>query len=296
MSGVIMSLVRAFNDGDLLYGLKDDVQLYIRLLSRERPEIKVSTQSHINKYLSVGLSDSHTAYIKEPDGIKASISATLLKGNNSLASYGCFSSESSTDPAIFRAVNFYKFLQNNYTKHDLTIPNGQCIFFKRVCKQGIMAVKDKNHIHFVLDSMYDKIENLFDIFKKTHRFNCNDCNHDSVTGSELRFIYRNREILKGTVKFWYRGQEVVSPWERFPEIHDIYPDRKQKEILLKFLAHGPQCECCTPKYSFKQEDIFCDEKGNINAMMCPNTKNILFYNPFEYEKRNENDGYQNRSQ
>ena len=279
-----MSLSRVFKDGDLLYGLKDDVQSYCHEFSIKRPELQVVTQSHINKYLSVGFSDSHVAHIKEPDGTKASIASTLLKGN-SLANYGGLSSKSVIDPAIQRAIGFYKFLKNNYAKHDLSMPAGQCIFFKRVCKPGIMANKDKNHIHFVLDSMYDNLENLYHVFKKTHRYNCSDCNHDSVTGSELRFIYRNREILKDTVKFWYNGQETSPPWELFPEIHDIYPGRKQKESILKFLSHDPQCECCTNKYHFTQDDILLDKNGSITAMICANTNNILFYNPFAYVEK-----------
>lgn len=282
-----MSLARVFNDGDLLYGLRDDVQSYLHLFSIKRPELRVLTQSHINKYLAVGMLDQHQAHMKEPDGKKASIAAMLSRRENCAASYGSFSSDlvETEDPALQRAISFCDFLKQNYRKHDLTLPAGQCHFFKRLCKQGVMAAKaGQNHVHFVLDSLYSHLDNLFHIFNKTHRYECGDCNHDSVTASELRFIYRNRETLKGTVRFWFNDVEVLPPWETYPEIHDMYPMRKQKEAVVQFLACDPQCECCDDAYHFTEKDILVDARGGIAAMICSNTQNILFYNPFAYEK------------
>ncbi len=87
------------------------------------------------------------------------------------------------------------------------------LFWKRSSKVGIEIIirNSKRHLHFVLDGLdqqriTDKIE-------------------DSVTASELRYIYRNKEKLEGRLHFYHDYRRVPAPWtagERFSGLWAAY--------------------------------------------------------------------------
>ena len=87
------------------------------------------------------------------------------------------------------------------------------LFLKRASKLGIeMAARgETNKIHFILDSLdlssvISKKDSagLFGIGKQYKG--------TSITASELRYAYRNRERLEGKVLFYNRGKQVEAPW------------------------------------------------------------------------------------
>ncbi|WP_143354763.1 MULTISPECIES: hypothetical protein [unclassified Erwinia] len=85
----------------------------------------------------------------------------------------------------------------------------------RKCKGGLLwvtSLQADRHIHFLLDGL--------DIHSVVHKNNVRDSNDrqfKSITGSELRWIYRNRhnENVRNKIQFWRGFQAVCPPWAAF---------------------------------------------------------------------------------
>jgi hypothetical protein len=101
------------------------------------------------------------------------------------------------------------------------------LWWKRGSKSGIEMVAQQSpasgrRLHFILDGMdisgvVNKDENLFG---------------NSITASELRYIFRHWNRLKGKVIF-YRNQSVVdAPWEchTSPHLWNGYAVRKRSSV------------------------------------------------------------------
>ncbi|PHM45053.1 T3SS effector protein EspK [Xenorhabdus mauleonii] len=87
-------------------------------------------------------------------------------------------------------------------------------YYRRKCKGGLSwvlmgqdPIAQKIKIHFILDGID---------FKSVTRKNRKIEWGYHVTGSELRWLYRNRNHpnLKRKVQFWFQGEPSVPPWER----------------------------------------------------------------------------------
>jgi hypothetical protein len=125
----------------------------------------------------------------------------------------------------------------------------------RKCKAGIYWVTKRQNdrlffprfskkcsLHFILDeinfrevvlktSVHDlKCENLDQFFEYTSKYKCdnevtlkplddhpasNKIKNRSVTGSELRWIFRNRndKNVQKAIQFWYEGKHCCPPWD-----------------------------------------------------------------------------------
>ncbi|TQP23204.1 hypothetical protein [Vibrio cholerae] len=82
------------------------------------------------------------------------------------------------------------------------------LWWKRGSKSGIEMVAQQSpessrKIHFILDEM-----NIRGVANKDNHFFGN-----SITASELRYIYRHWDRLQGRVIFYRDGKVVASPWE-----------------------------------------------------------------------------------
>jgi hypothetical protein len=77
------------------------------------------------------------------------------------------------------------------------------LLWKRGSKLGIEIIARNNgpHLHFVLDGL--EIEPIV---------NKSAVGGQSVTASELRYAYRNRDRLEGKIHFYRDKQEVSAPW------------------------------------------------------------------------------------
>lgn len=108
------------------------------------------------------------------------------------------------------------------------------------------------HIHFILDSIcltevvfkvskndteFDSFRSFFTMLAKRDHGDSIDLStlnydsaydnsvikHRSITGTELRWIYRNRHDanVQNAVQFWYEGQPCCPPWEKeFDKVSD----------------------------------------------------------------------------
>ncbi len=91
---------------------------------------------------------------------------------------------------------------------DTSTGAGKTDVFKRVSKLGIVNTYHRgNQIHFALDEL-----NMDDVTRSKGNRDGHD-HANSVTAKELRFIYRHREQLGDTVKFYRGGREVRAPWD-----------------------------------------------------------------------------------
>ncbi|WP_284185865.1 RHS repeat-associated core domain-containing protein, partial [Morganella morganii] len=87
------------------------------------------------------------------------------------------------------------------------------LLWKRGSKLGIeiAASGGGNKIHFALDNL-----NIKEIISKS------GMGGQSITASELRYAYRNRERLGGNIHFYKDDNEVDAPWVSNPEQWNTY--------------------------------------------------------------------------
>ncbi|MFC0234451.1 hypothetical protein ACFFIF_10645 [Vagococcus entomophilus] len=103
---------------------------------------------------------------------------------------------------------------------------------KKGCKLGLELARERNDlkIWFVLDAIDFK-----SIVFKSGDFK------ESITGSELRYIYRNREDLEGQVVFYKDKKIVPAPWHENPSLWKKYDvNRKLNKKLLKTIEKKNQ--------------------------------------------------------
>lgn len=123
-----------------------------------------------------------------------------------------------------RGINFKQYLKNhsqyNVTMADLSVCNRDKLWAK-TSKAGLefqLLVRNKM-VHFCADGLVDTLKNIA---------NKGDAYGQSITASELRWIYRNQdnEQIMKNIKFYLRGKEV--PAEKIlgmPEWKDYHPKR-----------------------------------------------------------------------
>lgn len=89
-------------------------------------------------------------------------------------------------------------------------------FKKNGCKIGIELAKKMPHvyIYFILDDL-----SILKVIKKENSF----------TGSELRYIYRNRHELNDKIIYIKNGIEVKAPWIENPEIWQAYIPKNERQ-------------------------------------------------------------------
>ncbi|HDR7760662.1 RHS repeat-associated core domain-containing protein [Bacillus cereus] len=93
------------------------------------------------------------------------------------------------------------------------------LLWKRGSKLGIAiaASNQKTKIHFVLDNL--DIESI--VAKRGD-------SGESITASELRYVYRNRERLQGRVVFYRNGEKLeTTPWNDSPDLWEQYSPKNR---------------------------------------------------------------------
>lgn len=119
----------------------------------------------------------------------------------------------------FNIHSIYKEVRKNPGStqyHEWHMSGGQSapkLLWKRGSKLGIeiAASGGGNKIHFTLDSL-----NTEEIISKS------GMGGQSITASELRYAYRNRERLGGNIHFYKDDNEVDAPWVSNPEQWNTY--------------------------------------------------------------------------
>ncbi|MBR7651966.1 hypothetical protein KCX83_06470 [Brucella oryzae] len=105
---------------------------------------------------------------------------------------------------------------------------------KRKCKSGLgWMVDSKMTVHFILDGI-----NMTEVVNKSNIQDKRGCTSGgstlrSITGAELRWIYRNRNDInvQRRVQFWNKGQPVSPPWFGVgKELWDQYEPRSDPDM------------------------------------------------------------------
>lgn len=106
----------------------------------------------------------------------------------------------------------------------------------------------EGRVHFLLDGLdlpsivYKSNPILLNEAKKTLESQGKDANKvlqldsdtrrpdggDSITASELRFLYRNRDKLGGKVLFFKQGYQVPAPWVSNPTLWNLYQPKSER--------------------------------------------------------------------
>ncbi|GLU29819.1 hypothetical protein Brsp01_50520 [Brucella sp. NBRC 12950] len=105
--------------------------------------------------------------------------------------------------------------------HNFTAGN---VAIRRKVKGGLnWAAEDRISVHFVLDGV-----NMSDVIEK-RLYNLNK----STTGSELRWLYRNRDnpAVQDVVQFWKDGHRVNPPWEDDKKLWSQYLPKSSDKAL-----------------------------------------------------------------
>ena len=104
-------------------------------------------------------------------------------------------------------------------------------YFRAKCKAGIGFVIDSGyHIRFVLDSLYR--ESAMEAVARK------ESNQPWHTGSELRYVYKHREMetTKNQVVFYVDGDRVPAPWVRFAQVWDQYGKTRMDDTHVPEVA------------------------------------------------------------
>ncbi|MGM0328381.1 hypothetical protein IGI79_000180 [Enterococcus sp. AZ084] len=131
----------------------------------------------------------------------------------------------------FQLKNIFKeVISEDYTQFDR--PEIKQHFIKKGCKIGLELTLLSQHVTvvFLLDELCD-----LRVVKKV----------PGITGSELRYLYRNWERFKQRVVFIEKKKFVSPPWESDPEFWATYQPKS------KSLAQ-PEVSMLTEKKEFKQ--------------------------------------------
>lgn len=102
---------------------------------------------------------------------------------------------------------------------------------KNGCKLGIELAKKKGvlKILFVLDNL-----NIEDVALKQGKYK------ESITGSELRYIYRNRELLEKQVVFIKNNLVVPAPWKEENNIWRWYDHTRKTKKITDMIDHSKE--------------------------------------------------------
>jgi hypothetical protein len=83
---------------------------------------------------------------------------------------------------------------------------------RKKCKAGLGWIASQQKMGFAVHFILDEID-MSEVIEKRPNANCG-VGVRSVTGSELRWVYRNRHVpaVRNCVQFWRNNQPVVPPW------------------------------------------------------------------------------------
>ena len=217
-------------NGDLIYGLATERSKYIEsnviLLNYQRSRNALLIDDY---NLVVGTSIHMLTGLKSSNirnqSILASKPATTINefvqkiATKTAVAYPLWESYFSTgkERAKLNIANIYQEVYSRWKvtrfhtwRDDNFAPD---LFLKRASKLGVeMAARgETNKIHFILDSL-----DLSSVISKKDSAGLFGIGRQykgtSITASELRYAYRNRERLKGKILFYNRGQHVEAPW------------------------------------------------------------------------------------
>jgi insecticidal toxin complex protein TccC len=219
--------------GDLVYGLSGERGNYLSSAIGQtfRPEDKQMPASIIDMYNNTIALQTNMAlldgplmkFVKSPEkNMKKMLPPDDIKARSqNVRNYPLWESYFAVGESKikFNMQEIYKETRKKYGSspyHQWHISGGDSVpklLWKRGSKLGLeMAAQGTgNHIHFVLDGL-----DIPSIVRKE------GAGGQSITASELRYAYRNKERLKGKIFFYQNNVQVAAPWESDPELWSQY--------------------------------------------------------------------------
>lgn len=219
--------------GDLVYGLSGERGNYLSSAIGQtfRPEDKQMPASIIDMYNNTISLQTNMALLDGPlmDFVKSpeknmkkmlppdDIQARSQKVRDYPLWANYFAAGESNSKFNMQAI--YKETRKKYGSspyHQWHISGGDSapkLLWKRGSKLGLemTAQGAGNRVHFVLDGL-----DIPSIVRKE------GAGGQSITASELRYAYRNKERLKGKIFFYQNNVQVAAPWESDPELWSQY--------------------------------------------------------------------------
>lgn len=253
------NIKRNFKEGDLIYGLSGPRGPYISNIypdyyqrqEQDRPAVVIDVYNNsiateitkanlkilpnlISKIPSPGgkVTSEFKKQMKKiriPEGIET-LSAESIGGSKGHHWEEYFSI--GHDKNNFNINSVYSHTINNYGKydwHELMFSGSYLsnkLLWKRGSKLGIeMAARsDDMKIHFILDEINMESVVLKEGGLKEGR---------SITASELRYAFRNKERLNGKLHFYRDGKEAQAPWEASSKLWDRYMPKGRIKSITK---------------------------------------------------------------
>lgn len=191
---------KSFKNGDLVYGLSAQRGNYIYRntdFAGAKPEFNVST---IDQYR---LNPIDRLY-------------------NGRFAYPSFTSSSSFETSV-RNHEKYRQIMENANPYSQSFDRNT--YFSRKCKAGINWAKESgNTVHYILDDI-----NMDVVIHKHYYLQQGHSDANSISGSELRWIYRNRHDpgVQKSVQFWRNGRPANAPWVDSPEKWSQYKPKSE---------------------------------------------------------------------
>lgn len=247
------TLKENFSDGDLIYGLKDeretaktnylkDLPQFNKAIVYEQQRYDFATIDQYNKFVINNVLDPAKPYaedwektekkIKEVEKDVGGVAKGPVPGKGmDMFDYASRLKESKKFSPALTANLEPQMSKDDQEKlrqqSDSTFDQKYYLAIRRSCKFGIEYVCGTTgpiKIHFILDTI-----DLKQVTTKSK----NKEGVLGITGSELRYLYRNWDELKkkNKVLFYLKEYEVPAPWEN-----------KQVDATLKKLAVDAKCE------------------------------------------------------
>ncbi len=105
-----------------------------------------------------------------------------------------------------------------------------------------------NSVHFLLDGL-----DMAEVAKKGQRTGSGGRTSVSITTSELRYVFRHWNTLKGVVKFYVNFTQVPAPWEEDWTLATI-PNCAPNPITAELVEWGNYYTARLEKYNGKLPD------------------------------------------
>ncbi len=235
---VIEQKDNSFKEGDLFYGLstprlkmmQEKIKNVEEILYQNQENLSSENKSFVlldtinNQFLGTGY--SHQVKSKQE-------LSSLSKQEESNFYIKSHTYEGEKSNEHHEVKNFREFLENHDRYDPRKIANSDDIDKRigKACKGGLEYITKikKQQIHFVIDGL--DVQKVMADLK-------NAKDHRSITGKEIKWLYRHRNDQKimNHVIFYEKSQPTETPWIKEPELwktYDIYRKNKRRGSFFK---------------------------------------------------------------
>lgn len=203
-----------YQQGNLIYGLHDRVNYYIKNVPFFNSANKSNSVSTLNQY-KLGMKEypTQTRYMKAGAIQTKSFINSILSNNKH---------KEILDDHDLGYKNYIFYPEDKY--------------LSKKSKSGLNWSKEiGNKVHYILDDInFDSVVDKDDLYHNHYGENI-----VSITNSELRWLYRNRTDpdTQKSVQFWKDGRPANAPWADDPETWRRYKPRSEAGMIQQAEHH-----------------------------------------------------------